>query len=73
MRTTIDIVNHHRQEYQHQYAREKQPNSPIDVVGEPRVRITIAEDVAVRTNIARTNILAATMTRDPRSIRQSKI
>jgi hypothetical protein len=48
-RATIKVVNHHQQEYQHQYAREKQSNSLIDVVGEPKVRITIVEDVAAGT------------------------
>jgi hypothetical protein len=42
--------------------------SLANIVGKPRVRITIIENVAVWTNIARTNILAATMRKDPRSI-----
>jgi hypothetical protein len=71
-RATIKVVNHHWQEYQHQYAREKQPNRLVDVVGEPRVRITIIGDVAIGRNIARTNIIAATMTRDLRSIWQKQ-
>jgi hypothetical protein len=57
------IVNHHQQEYQHQYAREKHR-----LVGEPRVQITIVEDVAAGTNIARTILLATTMRKYPRSI-----
>jgi hypothetical protein len=71
-RAIIKVVNHHRQEYQHQYGMEKQPNNPVDIVGEPRVQITIVEDATVK-NIARTNILMATMKKDPRSIWQSKI
>jgi hypothetical protein len=34
-----------------------------------RVGITIFEDIAVGTNIARTNILTTTMRKDPRLIR----
>jgi hypothetical protein len=37
-----------------------------DVTGEPRARITIVDDVAAGTNIARTKILVATMRKDPR-------
>jgi hypothetical protein len=44
-----------------------------DVTWEPRARITIVEDVAAEINIARTKILVATMRKDPRSIRRSKI
>jgi hypothetical protein len=73
MRTTIEVVNHYRQYYQYQYASEKQPNSLVNIVGEPRVWITIAENIVIETNIARTNILAATIRKYPRSIRQSKI
>jgi hypothetical protein len=55
------VVNQHLQEYEHQYAREKQPNNMVDVVVEPKVRITIVDDVAVGTNIERTSLLAATV------------
>jgi hypothetical protein len=37
----------------------------VDVAEEPRVRITIVEDVATVTNIARIILLAATMRKDP--------
>jgi hypothetical protein len=55
----IEIVNHHRQKYQHQYAKEKQPNSVIDDAGEPmvdvtrepRIQIVIVEDLATGINI----------------------
>jgi hypothetical protein len=46
VRATIKVVNHHRQEYQHQYAREKKSNNLVDVAREPRLEITIVEDVA---------------------------
>jgi hypothetical protein len=45
----------------------------VDVAGEPRVRITIVEDVAAGINITRIILLAATMRKYPRSIRRSKI
>jgi hypothetical protein len=65
--TSIKIVCHHRQEYQHQYAREKKPNSLVNVVGEPRVRITINEDVAPMTNITQIILLTA-IKKEPKSI-----
>jgi hypothetical protein len=43
----------------------------VDVDGEPRVRITIIEDVATGTKTARIILLAATMRKDPRSIWRS--
>jgi hypothetical protein len=50
---------------QHHYAREKQQNSLVNVAGNPRVRTTIVEDIAVGTNFATTNILAEIMRKDP--------
>jgi hypothetical protein len=40
----------------------------VNIVGEPRVRITIIEDVEAGTNIARIIFLAPTKRKDPRSI-----
>jgi hypothetical protein len=40
----------------------------FNIAGEPRVRITIIEDVAVETKIMRIILLAATMRKDPKSI-----
>jgi hypothetical protein len=54
-------------------ANVKEPNSLIDITRELRVRITITVDIEVRTNIMRANIVAATMKKDPKSIRRSKI
>jgi hypothetical protein len=45
----------------------------VDVAGESRVRITIVKDVAAGKIIARIILLVATMRKDPRSVRQSKI
>jgi hypothetical protein len=45
----------------------------VDIVGESRVSITIVEDVAAMTNIARIILLAATKRKDPKLIRRSKI
>jgi hypothetical protein len=45
----------------------------VDIVGEPRVRFTIVEDIAVRIDIARTNLLTTTNKNHPRLIQQSKI
>jgi hypothetical protein len=59
--TAIKTINQHRQEYQHQYSREKRPNSLVDADGESSVRITIVEDVAAGINIARIILLAVTM------------
>jgi hypothetical protein len=53
--------------YQHQYFREKRPNSVVDVAGEPSIRITIVEDVAAGTNIERIILLAAIMKKTPKS------
>jgi hypothetical protein len=69
----IKIINQYRQEYQHQYSREKKPNSLVDVAGELGVRITIVEDVAARTNLARIILLAATIRKTPKSTWRSKI
>jgi hypothetical protein len=69
----IKIINKHRREYQHQYSREKRPNSLVDVAGEPSIRITIVEDIAAGTNIARIILLAATMRKPPKSTWRSKI
>jgi hypothetical protein len=63
----------YRQEYQNQYSREEKPNSLIDVAREPRIRITIVEDVAVGTNIARITLLAATRRKNPKPIWRSMI
>jgi hypothetical protein len=52
---------------------KKQPNIMIDIVGEPRERITIVENVGAWTNNARTILLAGTMRKSPKSIRLSKI
>jgi hypothetical protein len=54
-------------------AREKKLNNLVDIVGKPRVQITIIEDVAAGTNIARTTLLAATMKKSLRLIWRSKI
>jgi hypothetical protein len=70
---TIKAIIQHRQEYQHQYSRKEKPNSLVNVAGKPRVRITIAEDVAVGINIARITLLAATRRNNPKPIWQSKI
>jgi hypothetical protein len=40
----------------------------VDVIEEKRVRITIVEDVAAKTNIAKIILLAATKRKDPKSI-----
>jgi hypothetical protein len=61
MHAAIKTINQHRQEYQHQYSREKRPNSLVDAAGEPSVRIIIVEDVAVGIIIVRIILLAATM------------
>jgi hypothetical protein len=73
MSATIVVVNHHWQEYQHHYAWEKQHNGLVNIGGEPRVRITIVEDVAVGTNIVRITLLAATRRNNPKPIWRSKI
>jgi hypothetical protein len=73
MHATIKIINPHRREYQHQYSREKRPNSLIDVVGETSIRITIVKDVAAGTNITRIILLAATMRKTPKLTWRSKI
>jgi hypothetical protein len=52
--TTIKIINHHHQKCQHKYAKEKQPNSLVDIAREHRVQITIVEDIVAEINIART-------------------
>jgi hypothetical protein len=70
---TIKAIIPHRQEYQHQYSREEKPNSLVNVAGKPIVRITIVEDVAVGTNIARITLLAATRRNNPKPIWRSKI
>jgi hypothetical protein len=68
MHATIKTIIPHRQEYQHQYFREEKPNSLVNVAGKPIVRITIVEDVAVGTNIARITLLAATRRKNPKPI-----
>jgi hypothetical protein len=70
---TIKAIITYRQEYQHQYSREEKPNSLVNVAGKPRVRITIAEDVTVKTNIARITLLAAIRRNNPKPIWRSKI
>jgi hypothetical protein len=50
------------------YSREEKPNSLVDVAGEPKVRITIVEDVGAETNIARITLLAATRRKNPKLI-----
>jgi hypothetical protein len=69
----IKVINEHQQEceYEHRYNREKQPNRLV--IGEPRVRYTIIEDVAAETNIDRIILLAATMRKYLKTIRRSKI
>jgi hypothetical protein len=52
---------------------EEKPNSLINIAGKPIVRITIVEDVAVRTNFARITLLAATKRNNPKPIWRSKI
>jgi hypothetical protein len=69
----IRVIIQHRQEYQHRYSREDEPDSLVNVVGESRIRITIVEDVAAGIDIARTNILVTTNKIHSRLIRQSKI
>jgi hypothetical protein len=44
-----------------------------DVAGEPKVRTIIVGDVAARTNIARTNLLTATVRIYPKLIWRSEI
>jgi hypothetical protein len=70
--STIKIIIQHRQEYQHQYFREEKPNSLVNAAGKLRVRITIIEDVAVRTNIARITLLTATRRNNSKLIWRSK-
>jgi hypothetical protein len=72
-RATIKVIMQHRQEYQDQYCREEKPNSLVDVAWEPRIRITIIEELAFGTNIARITLLAATRRKNPKPIWQSKI
>jgi hypothetical protein len=48
-------------------------NSLIDIAGETKIKITIGKDVAVRTNIAKTILLAATMRTDSKSILARKL
>jgi hypothetical protein len=69
----FEVVNPHRQEYQHQYVRAKYLDNLINVAGESRVRITIIEDVAAKTNTARIILLPTTKRKDPKSIWRSKI
>jgi hypothetical protein len=64
------MLGHHNQ---HQYSREEKPNNLVNVAGKPRVQITIVEDVAVGTNIARITLLAATRRNNPKLIWRSKI
>jgi hypothetical protein len=70
---TIKAIISHRQEYQHRYSREEKPNILVNIAGKPRVRITIVEDVAVGTHIARITLLAATRRNNPKPIWRSKI
>jgi hypothetical protein len=62
------VVIQHRQEYHHQYPREDEPDSLVDIASEPRVRITFDKDVAARIDIARKNLLTTTNENHPRSI-----
>jgi hypothetical protein len=48
-------------------------NSLVDIAGQPKAQITIAEDVAAEKITARIILIAATMPKDPRSIWRSKI
>jgi hypothetical protein len=73
MHATIKAIIPHQQEYQHQYSREEKPNNLVNIAGKPSVRITIVEDVAVGTNIARIILLAATRRNNPKPIWRSKI
>jgi hypothetical protein len=45
----------------------------VDVAGESRVRVTIVEDVAAETNIARIILLTVIKRKDPKSISRLKI
>jgi hypothetical protein len=45
----------------------------LEAAGNPRIRITIVEDVAVGTKTARIILLAVKMIKDPKLIWQSKI
>jgi hypothetical protein len=45
----------------------------VDVAGKPRVRITIVDNISTGINVARTNLLEATMRIDPKLIWRSKI
>jgi hypothetical protein len=58
----------HRQEFQHEYSRKEKPNSLVYVAREPKVRITIVEDVAAGTNITRITLLTATRRKNPKLI-----
>jgi hypothetical protein len=53
--------------------REEKPNSLVDIAGEPKVRITIVEDVAAGTNIASITLLVATRRKNLKLIWRSKI
>jgi hypothetical protein len=68
MHATIKAIIPHRQEYQHQYSRKEKPNNLVNVTEKPRVRITIVEDVAVGTNIARITLLVTTMRNNSKPI-----
>jgi hypothetical protein len=72
-RAVIRVIIQYQQEYQHHYFREDEPNSLVNVAGEPRVRFTIVEEVAVRIDIVRTNLLVTTNINHPRLIRRNKI
>jgi hypothetical protein len=50
-----------------------EPDSLIDVASNPRVQITIVENVTTRIDIARKNLIVTTTKNHPRSIRQNKI
>jgi hypothetical protein len=54
-------------------SEKKETNNLVDVAKEPIVRIIIAKDVAVGTNIAKITHLAATIRENPKSIWRSKI
>jgi hypothetical protein len=44
----------------------------VDIAGEPRVRVTVIDNVAARTNIVR-RFLATTVIKDPKPFWRSKI
>jgi hypothetical protein len=52
---TIAIINQHRQQYQHQYFREKQPKNPGQHRRRSNSTNTIVEDVIARKKYCKNN------------------